>query len=502
MSNPRLDILRREVEQTVIKPFLSHGWKAAIKCEVDRGSYLEVEVERETVKVCFAVLYSSSEISNAEYKAIESRVSHIFFQGQPYKLESFTRDVEIPVESLDDFFPFLVSLNKQLEPDKSPSALPHRTKSVRRLVAENPIEAVTARLQQFTSVHLAEKLVKRRFENEHLSVESDTIKSKAKGVAYSLRSALNYFSHTPGEALNKRVLELYYGSIAFAQAEMLAAPHGPADLDEVEGMTKFGHGLYTLPGSENGFADFNVGVLATGFLPRWLSFLGQDVSEYPKQKPKSIGDLYKLPRKTFCELRHLFASMPEVDDLFAEVFGDTPRWISVDYDNESNSPTLFRSDQNKNAGSTYGLFIDQYGLVSAQDLEIARWPISEIRYVEDYTNKGVAYRARVDHAGHDFWWGVLPIYSSPFGKDSVLLLPTVGGMREYRTIAVTTLYALSIMVRYMPSAWWRVEGGNEDQYLALVKAATSTWSRVLPEQFLESIAGETVHTTQPGSFFA
>jgi hypothetical protein len=53
----------------------------------------------------------------------------------------------------------------------------------------------------------------------------------------------------------------------------------------------------------------------------------------------------------------------------------------------------------------------------------------------------------------------------------------------------------------MPSAWRRIEGGDENQYLALVKAALSVWERLLPEQFLESIAGEGLQTAQPGSWY-
>ena len=58
------------------------------------------------------------------------------------------------------------------------------------------------------------------------------------------------------------------------------------------------------------------------------------------------------------------------------------------------------------------------------------------------------------------------------------------------------------MARYMPSAWRRIEGGDEDHYLALVKAALPVGERVLPEQFLERVVGEIVHTAQPGSWLA
>ena len=74
-----------------------------------------------------------------------------------------------------------------------------------------------------------------------------------------------YGVSTPRDALNKRVLGLYYGAMALAQAEMLASPSGPSDLDKVEAMTRYGHGLYTLAAPNGGFADLHVGVLARGF---------------------------------------------------------------------------------------------------------------------------------------------------------------------------------------------------------------------------------------------
>ena len=65
---------------------------------------------------------------------------------------------------------------------------------------------------------------------------------------------------------------------------------------------------------------------------------------------------------------------------------------------------------------------------------------------------------------------------------------------------MVTLYALSILVRYMPSAWRRVEGGDWDEHLSLVKSAIGVFERLLPEQFLESIIGERIHARQPGGF--
>ena len=241
---------------------------------------------------------------------------------------------------------------------------------------------------------------------------------------------------------------------------MLASPSGPVNLDKVEAMTRNGHGLYTLPVPAGGFADLHVGVLANGFLPEWMKFLGHDTSDYPTKKPKSVDDLKKVPTGMVCSLRDLFASMPEIDDLFAEVFGGPPGWISVAYDQKANAMRTARIATPRRVDSTYGLFLDPSGEISIDSLQSAGWPLAEIRQAEDYEGKGTAFRARVDHAGHDLWWTVLPTHSSPFGNRSALLFPTVGGLRDYRTIAAATLYALSIMARYLPSAWRRIQGGR------------------------------------------
>ena len=132
-----------------------------------------------------------------------------------------------------------------------------------------------------------------------------------------------------------------------------------------------------------------------------------------------------------CSLRNLFASMPEIDDLFAEVFGGPPGWVSVDYDNEANARGPALNATARKASSTYGLFLDRSGKVSAESLESAGWPLAEIRSVDGYKDTGAAFRARVDHAGHDVWWTALPTHSSPFRTDPTLLFPTLGGLREY-----------------------------------------------------------------------
>ena len=141
-ANPRLDLVRREVEQTVLKPLRSHGWSADVVREIDPHDCVEIAAKRGAVATRIAVLYSSRGISNASYRELSHRVDRIFCSGQPYMLDSFAGGVAVPVEPLGDFFPFLVELNKQVEPDRSPPAMTRRTMTVRRLTAENPLKAV------------------------------------------------------------------------------------------------------------------------------------------------------------------------------------------------------------------------------------------------------------------------------------------------------------------------------------------------------------------------
>jgi hypothetical protein len=315
-----------------------------------------------------------------------------------------------------------------------------------------------------------------------------------------MRNASDYFRGVPFESLNKRILTLYYGSMALAFAEMLASPRGPGDLDEVEGMTKYGHGLYVLPSGTGDFGGLNVGVIASGFFPRWAAFLGHDISAYPREKAKSQSDLEKKPAGTLTTMRELLGALPELGDLFLEVFQTAPSWIAPVFMVEENIAGRGGGHMQK-LESTYIRLVDASGRISEAQIRAADWPITEITSVIAGAGDGSVYRARVDHAGRAYWYEVLPIHHSPFKKGSTLILPVIGGMSEFRTVAVITLYALSILVRYMPSAWRRVEGGDWDEHLSLVKDALGVFERLIPEQFLESIIGERIYASQPGGLF-
>lgn len=495
-DSERLAILRKAAEDSIITPLKERGW--SVDCTGMSMGFPSLKIVARNGACLVRIAVLEGAFSDRDYLEMSKKADYIFFRGNRYEQNPLQSEEGVPVGSLDGFLSALVDLDEQVASAKPPKLFAQRPKTIKHLTAENPLEAVFARLQQFTSVNIAARLVKRRSEAVGVTLSREEITSKATGVAYSMRSALDYVNGLSADRLNRRVLGLYYSVMAFAQAEMLAHPSGPVDLDTVEGMTKFGHGLYTFAIPNGGFAELGVGVLANGFFPKWAEFLGHDISAYPKARAKNYEEFEILRPHVACSLRDLFASMPEIDDLFVEVFGGGPNWISVQKDDSppyhSNPfyPWII-------AESTYCKFFDRSETITKERLKAGEWPLASIRKIHDFGLKGNAFGARVDHNGQGEWLDLLPVHSSPFLKNMALLFPTVGGLREYRAIAAVTLYALSIMARYMPSAWQRIEGGDEDQYFALVSAALAVWERILPEQFLESIAGEAVHTTQPGS---
>ncbi|WP_231584945.1 hypothetical protein [Burkholderia sp. 9120] len=489
-----MDILHRATDQQILKPLRTHGWTASITGENTSGEYLTITASKSDVTRLIALMYTSA-TDNRYYKQLDGNVDHIFVNGALYKVESFAYGISTPVSPIDDFFPVLVDWNKQVAPEVGIPADKRGPRTVRHITAERPVDEIWAHLSQLGSVKLADKLVERRAARDSVSLSGEQLQAKSAGVAYAIRNAADYFRNAANESLNRRILSLYYGSLALAFAEMLASPSGAADLDEVEGMTKHGHGLFTVASATDDLGALHVGVLATGFFPRWAAFLGYSIDRYPRAKPKTPSDLEKIPDSCVTTLGDLLSTLPELGSLFLDVYDLEPSWITPVFDMESNQMGGVGV-----VGSSYVRFVDKSARLSENRLHTTTWPIAELARVQGDQEYGHVYRARVDHSGFKYWNEVLPIHHSPFTQSGTLIIPTLAGIHEYRAISLIILYALSILVRYMPSAWRRVEGGDWDQHSALIVRMLDVFERMLPQEFLESITDDRVHSSLPGGF--
>jgi len=499
----RLGILRQDAETKLLSPLRTHGWTAVIEREVEQGEYLVVKAERAGVEHSVAIMYSSA-TDNAVYRVLAPQVEHIFINGELFKLDSFAYGITTPVSTADDFYGVLIAWNNasatgKFAPNVPTTPIVTEPPKHRLLLSEQPIEAIWLRLRQLTSVTLARKLVATRAAKEGVPLEDEVMRTKAEGLAFSLRNASDYFKTRDEQNVSQRVLNLYYGSMAFAFAEMLAAPKGSASLADIERITTQGHGLCTLDGEQDGLERVVVSTVATGFFASWMKFLGIPTASFPSKKPKTYADLTKQAESSWLTVEALFARIPEVADLFLDIFSSKPAWITPTYDQDANPGFSLFGGKKERPTTTYSVFVDESARLTAEDIANFAGPISQITEVAS-KDPGRHFRVAVDATGKEVWWDALPVHRSPFER-TALIVPAFGAVGEYRAISLALLYALSIMVRYRPSVWRRVQEGDHDHLRVLVEAYLAVVERVLPEQFLERITAQQVFAKQPGAFW-
>jgi hypothetical protein len=185
-----------------------------------------------------------------------------------------------------------------------------------------------------------------------------------------------------------------------------------------------------------------------------------------------------------------------VSDLFLDIFGGPPAWVSPHYDSVANKHMRLRATKGRPDRSYVELVAS--GRLGRDTIADFPGPISEIAEVPS-EDGGRAFRVAVDHKGQEYWYEALRIHRSPF-SEGALILPIFGTVTEFRAICLVLLYALSIVVRYRPSIWRRVQEGDLDHLRVLVEAFLAVAERVLPEEFLGAITGRPVFAKQPGAW--
>jgi hypothetical protein len=380
-AKQRLALLQQDAERHILGPLRTHGWVAAVERIVEAGEYLIISAERGGQQHSIGLLYTSA-TDNRIYKTLANQVEHIFFNGMAYMVESYAHGLDTPVAASDDFHSLLLKWNaastdgKFVAGNLSEPAPTIRSPS-RTLLSDQPIDAVWLRLRQFQSITLAKRLITERARSDGIELDEATVKSKAEGLAYALRNAADYYQAREVRNVSQRVLNLYYGSLAFAFAEMLALPRGPNTLAEIENSTKQGHGLYTIDQMEGSLEHLVVGIIRSGFFPAWMRAMCVPTADIPERKPRQPEDLDNLPSDSWISLEQLFASIPELSDLFNDIFESKPRWVRPTYDNEANaSHAIFR--EGSRATSSYSIFVDDSGRLTKQDIAKFSGPISEI----------------------------------------------------------------------------------------------------------------------------
>lgn len=502
----RMKLLGDSVESNIFDPLRVQRWAFQTIENNTVGEYIVVEARKGDAVKKIALLYTSS-MDRHHLQRLDAAMDAIHTNEVGFFVQRHEVGISKPVTSVNDFGRTLVGWNKELAPEVTGRPVRRRPTKFRRIVAENLQAAVWTRLEQFSSVNVASNLIERRFQDARLDPALGVIESKAQGVAFSVRNAVDYLQSTPQESLTKRIISSYYGCLSLASAEMLAAPTGPVSLDALEDYTKNGHGLYSLNTTPGDLGALGVGVMNKGFFRHYADFLGADGKAFPDGRAKNPAQAAARPPRTHCTLGDLLASIPELGDLVTAATGEKLRWLRPF--GEPRSP-MSGFQALSIAGSSYIRLLDRAGQITTDDIATEGWPIAELELMNDPVEAmaqfglgpdGRMFRGRVDHPQAENWMEALPVHRSAFMDAPALILPPLLALNTYRSLAFVTLYALSIAARYMPNTWRRVEGGDQDHYLAVVKTLLTVYERHLPQEFLEQIIDERISAVQPGSMF-
>ncbi|EAQ64101.1 hypothetical protein MED121_21066 [Marinomonas sp. MED121] len=496
----RLGILKSDAQRDIIDPFNVHNWEGVVEGSFPNGEYIVITLKKSDVEFKIALLYSCA-TENGVYKVLDRTVDLIVVNGSFYHLESFAYGIETEVVEKSSIQSYIIKWNAEVSEGKISSGGPDKPKLKPRefnsyIQSESPINQIWSRIKQFKTKGLAKKLVIERYASAGISYSDESIDSKAEGLAFCIQNGCDYFEAASKQKLNQRVVSLYYGGIAFASAEMLASPEGPSTLDEVESMTKYGHGLYTFDStSKNSFEGFVVGVLSNGFYKKWMDFLGFDTTLFPSKKPKKAEDI-DLSKPEVTTLIELFSRVPELEDLFLLVTNSPANWLNFHYDSDANGFSLSQPRLRE----TYVTINDISCSKTKEDIAALSLPLEQIEYqTSEYP--GLHFKALVKHPDTEYWHGVINQHRSPFTGSSIII-PAFGSVTEYRAICVALLYSLSILVRYRPSIWREVVSGKHENYLALTEEFLDVYERLAPQEFFENLLSKRVRVTQPGSMSA
>ncbi len=341
----------------------------------------------------------------------------------------------------------------------------------------------------------------------------DVAQRKGNEVAASVRSALGYWQSQTG-SLNAKVLTRYYALLQISIAEQLADPASAADLQQIQSHTEVGHGLWAIARPEGDFPDnYMVAYRGRGHFHEYCLFRGLDFTAYdPGARPTSWERVPIDRRDRLIALGDLFRRVPELQQLIEETLGVEPLSFHVGYAHQANmdQPDFVRPmlrqrgisimpADAESADTVTHIGIYPHGQhLTADYLNSLGLPITDIRPAQDQVNPTPYFVGDLRHPRQKFWHECLPTYKSDYCGTSIIS-PFWGGIVDPFLIHFMALYALSIVVRYLPLLWHEIEDGRLDNIRALIEYYMVIVDNVLPHLAIERLTGRRLIAVQPGS---
>ena len=364
--------------------------------------------------------------------------------------------------------------------------------AVERLVAEDIRQTVWLRLRRLTSSRLCRQIISARVS----ALTPEVLEAKSEGVAWAVRSALGYWDSNPA-ALNAKILTRYYALLQISIAEQVASPNAAFDLNEVQRHTEQGHGLSTLSDPSAIFPDsYYLACLKRGHFHSYCRYKGIDLGEYAfeRRPPRVLSKLNPEERQRLVSLTDLFRRVPELSPVVEEYLGVQPLSLHVGipdtyrrkaaHENWRRNPHPGRNPAYAPDAVTYIAVYPQGSKITEAYLNSLGLPIKNITAEHDDPTNSHYFVGEFTHPDGSYWWEHLQTYKSGYSGTSIVV-PLWGEISDAFVIHFIVLYALSIVVRYLPSLWHDIENGDLNHIRALIEHYLAIVDGVLPRMSVD-----------------
>jgi hypothetical protein len=376
-----------------------------------------------------------------------------------------------------------------------------------RLVAEDVQQIIWLRLRRMTSVRLCRQIISSR--TSQLSAE--ILDSKADGVASSIRSALGFWESSP-VGLNARILSRYYALLQISIAEQVASADPTLNLREVQKHTELGHGLSAASRSAEAFPfNYMVACRPSGHFDSYCKFKGIDLRNFTiEANSRNWDKLTPADQAKRVSLADLFRRVPELRPMIPECLGVPPLSFQIIYAFRNHEERAVARSNSRFSPVTTPPRIEEttyLGIYPNADeltlgyLSSMSLPIKDLQITEDKPAGSQYFVGSFNHPTGSHWWQHLPTYKSGYCGTS-WIVPLWETIQDPFIIHFVVLYALSIIVRYLPSLWHEIEYGDLDHIRALIEHYIVIVDGVLPQMAVERITGKRLQVVHPGSMGA
>lgn len=380
--------------------------------------------------------------------------------------------------------------------------------------AENTDEIVWLRLNRFKSVKLCENLIRKKANKGPSStVSEEIVKAKSVGLSSAVDSAVGYWDAKP-LALNAKVLSRYYFLLQMTIAEQVSSVRNQDDLASIQKHTENGHGLGTLVDTSRDFPlSFFSFAIRTGHFYSYAKSLGLDTKPFDfERRPRKYDDV--ADKDKLVNIVDLFRRIPELSNVIEEYTGQPPLAFHIGH---ASSNLQRESEAAKEHTQKTGQFTLQAPAVTpTKTTDIAFYsdstrltpdylasldlPFSDYKIEQDDFSGQSYIIGRFEHPSDRYWHQSVRTYSSAYSPTSIVV-PLWKQVDDPVIINFILLYSLSIIVRYLPDLWYRINSGELNHIGSLVEYYTSVLDHTLPLLMLERITETRIAIHQPGSIF-